>query len=713
MEFHMINRWFMTVLTFYLLAGWNVPVRAQVTDLLHGDTGYYTVKGYRHGKSVFKRIDYEETRPLKTGELDFKHYLKYDEIMYFLEKWAKEYPDLIDLYSAGKSYEGRNIPQVTLTNKKTGSDTDKPAMVIDAGIHGMELITSEAALYQLNYMLERYGKDDEITDLIDSTALYFRILNDPDSSEILLNTGLWSRSTVRPYDDDGDGLLDEDPDEDLNGDGFITLMRKYVGKNKGDYIIDPRDPKGRLVTLVNQGKGDYILFFEGIDNDGDGRYNEDKIGGIDLNRNYLRSVPEVYSNTYWDNMIALCETLEGKGVPDSWIPEKEAGSSGVGRSPTSLPPSNYTLFEAGSFDGRFPTSPLSYNFMHDQYSHGDGAFPLSEPEERCFTHFLLTHRNISIVNGMHSEGPHHGHDDLEGAPPDDRKLFDYFDQEGIKITGYATQDAFDKLYSMAKQRQQGQYQPPRIGSSSVAPLPEKATRSAREFAGRGDDFGYWIYGVIWYVDELWARSGAVRDYNGDGFFDSYDSIRWSDEVCGGKYFIDWKKYNHPQLGEVEIGSFISPFFEQNPPPEFIEEWAGKEAMFNIFLAKNLPQIEITSVEALPSTGTSVYDVVVQYTNKGYLPTAIEQAKLVNIVRPDRVMLEFDKELTKDMNNQKVEIVVPKGRNKDVENDWAKQGESKTVKFQVKLNGIDTAACKVHVLSSRGGHKVKEIMIGKK
>ena len=709
----MVKRCFMTLLTFSLLAGWDMPVRAQVTDQLHGEYGYYTVKGYRHGKSVFKRIEYKETKPLKEGVLDFKHYPKYDEIMYFLEKWAKEYPDLIDLYSAGKSYEGRDIPQVTLTNKKTGSDTEKPAMVIDAGIHGMELITTEAALYQLDYMLQRYGKDAEITKLIDSTALYFRILNDPDSSEILLNTGLWSRSSVRPYDDDGDGLLDEDPDEDLNSDGYITLMRKYVGKNKGDYIIDPRDPKGRIVTLVNQGMGDYILFFEGIDNDGDGKYNEDKIGGIDLNRNYLRRVPEVYSSTYWDNIIALCEALDRKGVPDSWIPEKEAVSSGVGRSPAGLFSSNNILFEAGSFDGRFPTNPLPYNFMHDQYSHGDGAFPLSEPEERCFTHFLLTHRNISIVNGMHSEGPHLGHDNLEEAPPEDRKLFDYFDKEGTNITGYATEEEFSRLYSMAKQRQQGQYQPPRIAPSPTAPLPEKNVRSPREFEGRGDQFGYWIYGVIWYVDELWARSGAVRDYNGDGFFDSYDSIRWSDEVTGGKYFIDWEKFNHPQLGEVEIGSFKSPFIEQNPPPEFIEEWAKKEAMFNIFLAKNLPQIEITSVEALPLTGTGVYDVVVHYTNKGYLPTAIEQAKLVNIVRPDRVKLEFDNEFMKDTNNKNVEIMVPKGRNKDIENSWTKQGESKTATFQVKLNGIDTAICKVHVLSSRGGHKIKEITIGKK
>ncbi|WP_332910157.1 hypothetical protein [Algoriphagus boritolerans] len=35
-----------------------------------------------------------------------------------------------------------------------------------------------------------------------------------------------NRSTVRPYDNDRDGLLDEDPEEDLDGDGIIYQIRK-------------------------------------------------------------------------------------------------------------------------------------------------------------------------------------------------------------------------------------------------------------------------------------------------------------------------------------------------------------------------------------------------------------------------------------------------------------------------------------------------------
>ena len=64
-------------------------------------------------------------------------------------------------------------------------------------------------------------------------------------------------------DNDGDGLLDEDAEEDLDGDGYILQMR-FKDPN-GSYIIDPRDPTGRLMKRIDPGKGDYSVESEGID----------------------------------------------------------------------------------------------------------------------------------------------------------------------------------------------------------------------------------------------------------------------------------------------------------------------------------------------------------------------------------------------------------------------------------------------------------------
>ena len=103
-----------------------------------------------------------------------------------------------------------------------------------------------------------------------------------------MHTAQSNRSTVRPYDSDGDGLLDEDSPDDINGDGIILQMRWKVSEN-GTHVIDPADKSGRLMKQVSAGEGNYRVASEGIDNDGDGRINEDGIGGLDLHRNYAEN----------------------------------------------------------------------------------------------------------------------------------------------------------------------------------------------------------------------------------------------------------------------------------------------------------------------------------------------------------------------------------------------------------------------------------------
>jgi len=616
-----------------LLFSSTLPAIAQDENSEEEKVTKYTVGGYRHGISFFDRADYPETKPLVEGELDFKHYHLYEETLSFLEKWAEEYDNIMDLYVGGTSFEGRPIYQLTLTNKESGKDTDKPAMTIDSNRHSGEVTSAESSLWLLNHLLENYGKDESITTLLDTKALYFRINNNPDGSEMYLNTVQSNRSSVRPHDGDRDELLDEDSPEDLDGDGFIRQMRVKVDPDSGNYVLDPRDTSGRLMKRVLDGYGDWKIYSEGIDSDGDGKYNEDSIGGLDLHRNY----------------------------PENWRPEQEDTERG-------------------------------------RIQWGAGEYPLSEPEIRSFVLFLLKHPNISIVNSMdtsvpmHLRGPSTSHSE-DRMYPKDLKWFRYFDEEGMKITGYPW--AGD-TYNHYRTRQK------------INPVTGDPNKPVPLF-GHGPDYGYWYYGSIWYGDELWC-TGAVKDYDGDGFYDDYDAFRWNDEALGGSAFQDWTKYDHPQLGEVEIGGFNPKFFRQNPPVEHLEEWIVKQAKHNLFLASHLPQIEIESVDVKKKRG-STYDVTVKFTNSGKLPTALDQAQLVKIVREDRVKLEFDKELTRDVHNPKVEIVTPETHDKIIYTGWTDGGETKKVKFTVKLNGIDSAECTVHVISTRGGLKKEEIVIG--
>jgi len=213
-------------------------------------------------------------------------YFTYEEAVYWCLKWAEDYPDLVDVYTVGESFLGIPIYQITITNKATGKDTDKPAMFVSGNRHSGEVTARTAALLFAYDLINGYGNDEEITYLVDNFTYYVRPTENPDGGQLYLTTPYTNRSTVRPQDNDGDGKFDEDPGEDLNGDGFIRQMRIYVGEGKGNYIIDPIDPGGRIMTSVGTGKGDYLVQSEGWDWDGDGRTAEDGPGGLDLHRNY-------------------------------------------------------------------------------------------------------------------------------------------------------------------------------------------------------------------------------------------------------------------------------------------------------------------------------------------------------------------------------------------------------------------------------------------
>ncbi len=560
-----------------LCAGLLLTVAAQeLTRPAPVPTKAYIVAGSRQGVSFFPRADYAAVKPKTPGVMDFGHYHANDEVNAFLAQWAKEYPQLVDLYSVGKSFEGRDIMQITVTNKATGKDTDKPAMFIEGNRHSGEVTAAESALWFAWHILTQYGKDPEITRMVDSTTLYIKPKNNPDGSDLYLLTAQSNRSTVRPYDDDGDGLLDEDPPEDLDGDGYILQMRKKVEPGQGTMIIDPADKSGRLMKRAPAGKGDYVMYSEGIDNDGDGRFNEDGIGGLDLHRNYVEN---------WRPMPGL------------------------------------------DFTGRAWTQG------------GSGEYPLSEPETRAVVLFLLEHPNVSIGQTMDTSVPMllHGPSTSrmdESMFPEDLEIYKYFDAEGKTITGYPNAgDVYFDYANLGRGERGGMVlRGGEAPDSSQEPLPPRGS----PIFGHSPDFGYFYYGAVWYGDELW-NGGRLKDYNGDGQVTPLEQLRFIDEELGGRYFTPWHKFNHPQLGEVEIGGFNPKFWSQNPPPELLEEWARKEAMFNLFHWKSLPRVKIAGGALKPAgKDKGAYELTVTLVNEGYLPTALKMADRVKMVRPDNV-----------------------------------------------------------------------------
>ena len=343
---------------------------------------WFTLEGFRHGVNFFPQVRHPEVE-YEVGEtLTFDRFHTMDVTYAWMYRWEEQYPDLVEVYEVAKSFEGRPILQATVTNKETGPATDKPAAFFEGNRHSGEVTSAESVLWLMQHLVESYGNDAEITHLLDTRAIYLRPKNNPDGSELYLNTAQSNRSTNRPTDNDGDGLLDEDAADDLNGDGVILQVRYRPRPGTDDratMVTDERDPSGRLLRRAEEGEdAEWVVASEGLDNDGDGRVNEDGIGGLDLHRNYV----------------------------ENWRPEPGLDLTGRG----------YT-------------------------QRGAGAFPLSEIETRSVVVFLLENPNVSVVNSMDTRVPMHlrapsTSPGPERMYPEDLAYYEHFDSVGMAITGY-------------------------------------------------------------------------------------------------------------------------------------------------------------------------------------------------------------------------------------------------------------------------------------
>ncbi|WP_217447658.1 M14 family metallopeptidase [Maribellus comscasis] len=219
--------------------------------------------------------------------LRFDRYYNYEEVTEALKVLHNAYPEMTHLDVIGKSEEGREIYALTINNKKTGEELSKPGVYVDGNIHGNEIQAGEVCLYYANMLLTKYGENEKISKIVDRNVHYIIPVVNVDGRAHFFDdahTMHSSRSIRVPKDDDNDGLFDEDAPNDLDGDGSITQMR--IKDPYGQYKLDPDD--NRILVRCKPGeKGEYSLIgSEGIDDDGDGRLNEDAEGYLDPNRNW-------------------------------------------------------------------------------------------------------------------------------------------------------------------------------------------------------------------------------------------------------------------------------------------------------------------------------------------------------------------------------------------------------------------------------------------
>jgi hypothetical protein len=195
-----------------------------------------------------------------TTLLDWSRYHTFPEITTILTGLNATYPDIVDVFTIGQSWGGRDIYCVRLTNES--NPQPRPEVLFVGYHHAQEPISAELPLYYVVDAAANYGSSANVTTQLATRAIYVVVAVNVDGFDAFASNDR-HRKNARPLDEDSDGTLDEDPPEDLNGNGLVEILANYT---------DPGNP--------------VFLEYEGVDNDADAVNGEDWTGGVDLNRNY-------------------------------------------------------------------------------------------------------------------------------------------------------------------------------------------------------------------------------------------------------------------------------------------------------------------------------------------------------------------------------------------------------------------------------------------
>lgn len=172
-------------------------------------------------------------------------------------------------------------------------------------------------------------------------------------------------------------------------------------------------------------------------------------------------------------------------------------------------------------------------------------------------------------------------------------------------------------------------------------------------AGSADDWSFGHRGVFSFTVEIWdiwkAAGLNVKDHVSRYFNPTENEMlkifKWAKTKLSLKSFYQpWKKFNHPQLGEVEIGGWKTNFLFTNPPPELLPGELQKVKAIITQFAKVAPLVHLKKTE-IKKVDAKTKKLVLVVENQGFLPThGSTQAIRVKAVQKPTVTLKTSAKL---------------------------------------------------------------------
>ncbi len=341
--------------------------------------------------------------------------------------------------------------------------------------------------------------------------------------------------------------------------------------------------------------------------------------------------------------------------------------------------------------------PAHWRQEHEQY--GAGPFPGSEPEVYNLIQFITAHPNITGGITFHTFGGlllrPYGTQADDTMPTEDLWTFQTIGKKGTELTGYPNISVFHDF----------RYHPKEV------------------ITGVFDDWMYDHLGVYAWTVELWSpqRQAGIKDYKPIDWYrehpyeDDEKMLAWSDNVLDGKGYVDWRPFEHPQLGSVEIGGWDALHAFRNPPPAFLEKEIAPLAEWLVWQALISPRLEIFSAVTEP-LGNDTYLVRLVVDNTGWLPSYIsKRAVEKKLVRDVVVEIGLPEGVTLRTGKQRSEVGQLEGRayKSRMPYGWNADVTVERVKVEWTVSGPPGSVLTLTARHERAGTVRVEVTLGDK
>ena len=315
----------------------------------------------------------------------------------------------------------------------------------------------------------------------------------------------------------------------------------------------------------------------------------------------------------------------------------------------------YTLTMQRNKEGLDLNRNFPAHWRQEGEQSGAGPFPGSEPEVYNLVKFITSHPNITGGITFHTYSGvllrPYGTQADDTMPAEDLWTFGAIGKKGTEITGYPAISVYHDF----------RYHPKDV------------------ITGVFDDWMYDHLGLFAWTVEIWSpqrQAGLTEGFDGNtkaGSFkfidwyrdhpveDDLKMLQWADRELDGKGYIDWKPFDHPQLGPIEIGGWDAQAAFRNPPGKFLEKEIAPLAEWAIFHALISPRLEIHAATAEP-LGDGAYLVRLVVNNSGWLPTYVTKKALERkVVRAVVAEISLPEGATLEHGKSRVEIGQLEGR----------------------------------------------------